>query len=195
MYLVAPLIRLSYSISNPTRTDGEESDLLDCIPPNSGFYAQPICHRWWDFSVVDIGNPLRSIDLSKICSLCLISTGSECPQRPRGEWSRWNLRLPVTRLTEQYATILQKKTGTVNVGCLHGHTHEYSVLVQFSVCALAWEQWSPGCDDSAMSAFSTLSQLFRYKRLNVIWIHLVSCTSRYWNLHSTGARVVDVRHS
>lgn len=75
------------SISDPTRTAGVGSDLLDWIPPSSDLYAQPICHRWWDFSVVDIGNPLRSIDLPKICSLCLISTGSEHPQRPRvGDW-------------------------------------------------------------------------------------------------------------
>lgn len=59
----------AYSNSSPTRTDGVESDLLDSIPPSSDLYAQPICHRWQDFSVVDIGNPLRSIDLSKICSL------------------------------------------------------------------------------------------------------------------------------
>uniref|UniRef100_A0A3Q1CQH6 Uncharacterized protein n=1 Tax=Amphiprion ocellaris TaxID=80972 RepID=A0A3Q1CQH6_AMPOC len=36
----------AYSISNPTRTDGMESDLLDWIAPSSDLYTQPICHRW-----------------------------------------------------------------------------------------------------------------------------------------------------
>lgn len=36
----------AYSISNPARTDGVESDLLDSIPPSSDLYAQPIRHRW-----------------------------------------------------------------------------------------------------------------------------------------------------
>lgn len=93
VYLLAPLIHLlKPCISNPTRTDGVESDLLDWIPPSSDLRAQPICHRWKDFSVVDIGNPLRSIDLRS--SLFAWSPQALNVHRDlQGLWSCWNLHL------------------------------------------------------------------------------------------------------
>lgn len=104
----------AYSVSNAPRADGVWSDLLDWIPPSSDLYAQPICHRWSDFSVVDIGNPLRSIDLWKICSLCLIlhrsCTSARCrrgvqpPPEAQPDLHGSSLKLKCATLAQKFTT-------------------------------------------------------------------------------------------